>query len=69
MLHEDCNALIVESVSNNDDIALSPQQCNNVDIPYLPPTTHEDHKEITENSPKRIPDFCTCVVDKIISYK
>ena len=69
MPHEDYNMLTVESVSNNDDIALSLQLCNNINIPYLLPTTHEDHNEITEHSHKRIPDLCTCVIDKILSYK
>ena len=69
MQHEGCNGITVTSISINDDIALSPQQCNIIKIPYPLPITHEYYNEITENSPKRIPDFYKYVIDKIPSYK
>ena len=49
MPHEDCNKLIVKSMSNNDDVALSLQQCNVINIPPPLPMAHEDYNEITEN--------------------
>ena len=54
---------------NDDDIPSSPQQCDNIN--FLSPllTTHEDCNEIKEISLKKIPDLCTCVVDKILFYK
>ena len=69
MLREDCNVITLELASNNDDAVLSPQQCNIINVPSLPPIKHEECTEITENSSKRIPDLCTCIVDKILSYK
>ena len=39
---------------------------NNATMLAPPPlqTTHEDHNEVRENSPKKIPDLCACVVGK-----
>ena len=67
--HEDCNVLTVESVSKNDDVALYHQQCSSINIPSLSPKTNEDCTEITENSPKRIPDLYACVFDKALCCK
>ena len=70
MPYENHNVPTVESVPNNDDATLSSQQCNNINTPSLPPITHEDYNETTENSLDRIPVIsCKCIVNQILSYK
>ena len=63
MLHEDCNALTVELVSNDDGITLFPQQCDNINVPSLPPITHEDCTEITKKYPR---EFLICAHASLI---
>ena len=69
MPHEDCNELTEKSISDNDDIASSPQQCNNINIPPTLPITNEDYNKTTEHSPKNIHDLYSWVVDKILLCK